>query len=221
MNTTNESKRLQTLELYRIMDTASEKAFDDLTALASTICEAPISLVSLVDDKRQWFKSRHGLDATETPRDQAFCAYAIFSDEIMVVEDASKDARFENNPLVTGDPRIRFYAGAPLRVASGASLGTLCVIDRVPRKLSQLQLQALATLRDAVISQLELRRTLADLEAIQRIVPMCAWCRKVRISDEAGDAAVWQPLHEYVAAQSVVSHGICQSCTKDAMESGR
>lgn len=218
MNPKNESKRLHTLELYRIMDTAAEKAFDDLTNLASIICEAPICLVSLVDDKRQWFKSRYGIDATETPKDQAFCAYAILADEIMVVEDASKDARFEKNPLVTGEPKIRFYAGAPLRVASGVSLGTLCVIDRVPRRLSEVQFHALAILRDAVISQLELRRALADLEAVQRIIPMCAWCRKIRISEESGDDAVWQPLHEYIADQSPVSHGICQSCRKSALE---
>ena len=197
---------------------AAEKAFDDLTNLASIICEAPICLVSLVDDKRQWFKSRYGIDATETPKDQAFCAYAILADEIMVVEDASKDARFEKNPLVTGEPKIRFYAGAPLRVASGVSLGTLCVIDRVPRRLSDGQFHALAILRDAVISQLELRRALADLEAVQHIIPMCAWCRKIRISEESGDDAVWQPLHEYIADQSPVSHGICQSCRKSALE---
>ncbi|MDA1302620.1 MAG: GAF domain-containing protein [Proteobacteria bacterium] len=111
-----ERERLRVLELYEVMDSASEEVFDNLTRLAATICEAPISLISLVDDRRQWFKSRVGLDATETPRDQAFCAHAIEDDSLMVVEDATLDRRFADNPLVRGDPNIRFYAGMPLGV---------------------------------------------------------------------------------------------------------
>jgi len=127
-----ESHRLNSLQLYGILDTAAERAFDDLTKLAAAICGTPIGLVSLVDDKRQWFKSRQGLDVDETPRENAFCSFAIAQSEVMIVKDAQDDARFQGNPLVTGDPNIRFYAGAPLTVANGESLGTLCVIDRVP-----------------------------------------------------------------------------------------
>ncbi len=208
----NEIHRLNALHLYRILDTTSEKAFDDLTQLASTICETPISLVSLVDEKRQWFKSHKGVTATETPRDQAFCAHAIEYGEIMVVEDAQQDTRFINNPLVTGDPHIRFYAGAPLQVANGVRLGTLCVIDRVPRTLSNTQIVALKTLRDAVVAQLELRRAVNDLKAIQDIIPMCAWCRSVRIDGLAKKGTVWQPLHKYVETLAPVTHTICPNC---------
>ncbi len=212
MDAEKENHRLDDLRLYKIMDTAAEKAFDDLTALASVICGAPISLVSFVDDQRQWFKSHHGLDASETPREQAFCAHAILGDQIMVVEDALRDSRFADNPLVTGAPNIRFYAGAPLTVASGSSLGTLCIIDQQPRSLSDTQLKALAVLRDAVVSQLELRRAVDDLRAIQNIIPLCAWCRKVRIKDEGEQAAQWQSLHDYVASMSPITHGICPGC---------
>jgi GAF domain-containing protein len=208
----NEKHRINDLRLYRILDTAAEKTFDDLTGLASVICGAPISLISLVDEHRQWFKSHHGLDVAETPRDQAFCDHAIRSDQIMVVEDAQADSRFANNPLVTGEPKIRFYAGAPLTVGSGTSLGTLCIIDREPRTLSDTQRQALGVLRDAVVSQLELRRAIYDLGALQKIIPMCAWCRNVRIEDPTTEDIVWQPLHEYVAKTSPVTHGICPVC---------
>ena len=208
----NETHRLNTLRLYRILDTASEKAFDDLTHLASTICGTPISLVSVVDEKRQWSKSHKGLAATETPRDQAFCAHAIQHDEIMVVEDTHQDKRFYKNPLVTEDPKIRFYAGAPLQVANGARLGTLCVIDRVPRTLSDTQMVALKTLRDAVVTQLELRRAVNDLKAVHDIIPMCAWCRSVRIEGRAKEGTEWQPLHEYVGTLAPVTHTICPNC---------
>ncbi|MES2606524.1 MAG: GAF domain-containing protein [Pseudomonadota bacterium] len=213
MNAQKEMHRLSELRLYKILDTANEKVFDDLTALASLICEAPISLISLVDDKRQWFKSRHGIAATETPRDQAFCAHAIEGDGVMVVEDACEDERFVDNPLVTDYPNIRFYAGAPLRVNSGAAIGTLCVIDRKPRTLTPTQLQALEVLRNAVVSQLELRRASDDLRELQSVLPMCGWCRKVRTDDKDGKA-VWQPLHDYVASLTPITHGICTSCER-------
>ncbi len=209
----NESNRLNVLRLYRILDTTSEKAFDDLTHLASTICGTPISLVSFVDEKRQWFKSHEGLAVNETPREQAFCAHAIQYSEIMIVEDTRLDKRFLQNPLVTGEPNIRFYAGAPLQVASGARLGTLCVIDRVPRTLSDTQILALETLRDAVVAQLELRRAVNDLRTIHDIIPMCAWCRSVRIDNQVKEGTEWQPLHEYVATLAPVTHTICPTCT--------
>lgn len=199
------------LRLYDILDTASEKAFDDLTRLAASICQTPMSLVSLVDDKRQWFKSRYGLDATETPREVAFCAHAIQSKDVMVIEDAKLDSRFADNPLVTGDPLIRFYAGAPLFVEEGYCLGTLCVIDRRPRKLDAEQLESLALLRDSVVSLLELRRVQKQLRFLQKIVPVCAWCSRVAISN--GKSVAWKSADEYMRDIAPASHGMCPTCS--------
>ena len=158
----NEAQRLETLRAYNVLDTPPESDFDDLTLLAAQICQVPIAVITLVDESRQWFKSIIGLDATETPREFAFCAHAIlYSDEMLEVPDAQLDPRFADNPLVTSDPYIRFYAGAPLVAPDGVALGTLCVIDRVPRVLSGDQQTALRALSHTVIAQLELRRTLA------------------------------------------------------------
>lgn len=158
-----EAERLQALHRYRILDTEPEKAFDDLALLASEICHTPMALISLVDVDRQWFKARVGISARQTSRSIAFCAHAIRQHELFVVADARSDDRFRENPLVVSPPNIRFYAGAPLVTPEGHALGTLCVVDRVPRKLSPTQEAALQALKRQVVAQLELRRNLLDL----------------------------------------------------------
>lgn len=160
--TEQEKKRLEALQSYQIMDSEVEKSFDDITRIASEICQVPIALISLVDGHRQWFKSHHGLDATETPREHAFCQHAILGSDVMEVSDAKADRRFEHNPLVTGEPNIRFYAGAPLIDAEGHALGTLCVIDRRKRELTNSQKECLHALSRQVIILMENRRRLLE-----------------------------------------------------------
>jgi diguanylate cyclase (GGDEF)-like protein len=160
-----ESKRLEMLARYRILDTAAEQSYDDMTMLASAVCGTPIALISLVDHDRQWFKSRVGLDAYETSRGISFCAHAILQpDQLFIVPDATSDSRFAGSPLVTGSPNIRFYAGAPLVTKEGAALGTICVIDRYPRELTAMQQRSLQSLARTVVLQLELRELVANLE---------------------------------------------------------
>ncbi|HEX8617150.1 MAG TPA: PAS domain S-box protein [Thermoanaerobaculia bacterium] len=158
----DERARIEALERYAILDTSPEDAFDELARLASAICGTPVALISLVDSTRQWFKARVGIEVTETPRAISFCAHAIEETDLFVVPDATKDARFAQNPLVVGDPKIRFYAGAQLTTPEGLNLGTLCVIDDKPRVIGDEQRAALVAIARQVIVQLELRRQIAE-----------------------------------------------------------
>lgn len=160
----NEAERLAALLSCNVLETPAEAGFDDLTMLASRLCDAPIALISLLDESRQWFKSRVGIDASETPRDHAFCGYAILQDEPLIINDAAADPRTRDNPLVTGEPGIRFYAGVPLVVDSNIALGTLCVIDTTPRTITEEQITLLRALARQAASQLRLRQTAAALE---------------------------------------------------------
>lgn len=151
----NETDRLQELYRLELLDTPYEKEFDDLVQLASQICSTPMSLITLIDRDRQWFKARRGLDMPGTPRDISFCSHAILGNRCFVVNDTQSDERFVDNPLVTGDPHLRFYAGVPLTTKSGHNLGTICILDTVPRQLSTQQEQALGMLSDLAMKLFE------------------------------------------------------------------
>lgn len=160
----SDAARVAALQKYAILDSEPEQAFDDLTLLASYVCKTPMALISLIDEKRQWFKSKIGISATETSRDIAFCSTAIQQAEVFVVPDALQDDRFRTNPLVVSEPNIRFYAGAPLINEEGYALGTLCVVDRTPRQLDAEQEAALKALTRLVLMQMEFRRNLIMLK---------------------------------------------------------
>ncbi len=164
----NERERLKALASYSIMDSLSEKEYDSITQLAAYICETPIALVSLVDHDRQWFKSKVGLDVSQTPREISFCQYTIMNDDLFEVNDALDDETFFDNPLVTGDPNIRFYAGTPLKDSNGFNLGSLCVIDTKSKTLNQEQRNALRLLGDQVVVLLQMRKNNFDLAATQK-----------------------------------------------------
>ena len=208
---TNESLlemlRLAELKSYNLLDTPPQQIFDDITLIASQICNLPIALISLVDEKRQWFKSKVGLDADETPREYAFCAHAIQKpDELFIVPDAEADDRFRDNPLVTGYPHVRFYAGAPLVTNNGFAIGTLCVIDSIPRELSELQLKALEALRRNVITAFELRKSLLEIKDKENALKE-SLARQNAIFNNAADAII-----------NINCHGIIDSLNPKAEE---
>jgi GAF domain-containing protein len=214
----NEAERLAILERYRVLDTPAETAYEDVVALAAAIVDVPVALVSLVDRDRQWFKARVGLDLEQTERRVSFCAWAVYEDAPLVVPDALEDDRFAGNPLTEGDEGVRFYAGVPLRTPEKVVLGTLCVIDTRPREITPTQLTQLQRLARLTMQQLESRRAADELaEALERtriigeLVPVCAYCRRIRDDD-----AFWNTLEQYLETQAgaQVSHGICPACAK-------
>ena len=211
-----EAERLRALESYRILDTAPEAVFDDLVAVAAHICGTPISLITLIDDSRQWFKARVGLDIAETRREHAFCAHAILDTRPLIVPDATTDTRFADNPYVVEAPSIRFYAGAPLVTPDGQALGTLCVLDSVPRDLTPPQLAALQALARQAAALLEWRKTMAELAAalqsvrtLEGLIPICSGCKSMR-----DDTGYWQRVEAYLGERSgaTFSHGLCPDC---------
>jgi len=159
----NEARRIKVLWQYEVLDTVPEEVFDELTALASHICGAPIALITMVDENRQWFKSKVGTSLKETGRDVSICAHTILQSDLLIIPDTTQDDRFKDNPLVTSAPKIRFYAGAPLVTPDGYALGTLCIVDLVPHDMTADQKQALRVLARHVMTQLELRRHALEL----------------------------------------------------------
>jgi two-component sensor histidine kinase len=182
----NEQERLQALARYRILDSEPEPDFDGLTALVAHILNVPIALISLVDTDRQWFKSHHGIEVSETDRASSFCAHVVANDHGMVVCDARADSRFADNPLVSGDSRVRFYAGMPLRTEDGYVLGTLCAIDHVPRQLTAEQHSMLDILARQVMGQLELRRRNLVLTEHDRV----QWALQERLRESLAEKEV-------------------------------
>ena len=212
----NEQARRAALASYRVLDTAPEQAYDDIVAIAAFICGTPIAIMSLVDSERQWFKSKIGMADSETSRNIAFCAHTILDANVMEVPDATQDERFADNPLVIGNPHIRFYAGAPLVTAEGLSLGSVCVIDREPRKLTDAQKSALERLARLTMNNLELRRVSAELatavanvKTLSGMLPICAWCKEIRDDD-----GYWQNVETYITqhTHAEFSHGMCPKC---------
>jgi anti-sigma regulatory factor (Ser/Thr protein kinase) len=228
------------LRSYKILDTDPEQAFDDLTLIASQICGTPVALISLIDEDRQWFKSRIGTEIRETSRSISFCAHAIQQKGIMTVPDALNDPRFKDNPVVKGAPHIRFYAGAPIETPDGHALGTLCVIDYVPRTLTAEQNNALQALERQVAAQLELRRNVEELhaalegiEALSSLIPFCSTCElnvvipadpnaMERVTDglmELLKGKGWpenRMLEVHLAAQEALANAIKHGCKGDA-----
>ncbi|MEG3440388.1 GAF domain-containing protein [Pannus brasiliensis CCIBt3594] len=214
-----EAARLEALRQYRILDTPSERTYDDITALAAYICDVPIALISLVDADRQWFKSKVGLDVVQTARDVSFCAHAILDERVTIIDDPLGDPRFYNNPLVNYTPYIRFYAGVPLRTPEGHPIGTLCVIDRQRRDLSERQLETLETLARQVVMQLELKRisdrlakALEQIEMMEDLIPICSYCKGIR-----NDRGYWSSVEKFIKSHFPVefSHGVCDRCLRE------
>ena len=192
----NEAKRIQVLWQYDILDTVPEEVFDELASLAGLICGAPIALITMVDENRQWFKSKVGVTLDETSRDISLCSHAILQSGLFVIPDTTLDDRFKNNPLVTSGPKIRFYAGAPLVTPDGHALGTLCVLDKQPRHLTGDQMQALRVLARHVMVQLELRRHANELATAR------GDCKKTRAELAAAQLEIARLRHSIASPRA-------------------
>ncbi|MCC5834876.1 MAG: GAF domain-containing protein [Opitutales bacterium] len=228
-NRSDESNRLNALRRYQILDTPVEQDFDDFTALVAQICKAPIAVINLIDEDRQWFKSERGLGVRETPLDVSICRHAILQKGLFVVPDTREDDRFKNNPLVTGEPHLRFYAGALLESSDGYPLGTLCVLDYKPRNLTESEGQALEVLARQVMTAMELRLKMRELEArneelesalqqintLEGLLSICAECKKIR-----NDKDEWIPVESFMEERTEArfSHGLCPVCSQEFLD---
>ncbi|MEO8141006.1 MAG: GAF domain-containing protein, partial [Gemmatimonadota bacterium] len=211
-----EKRRLSALADYAILDTAPEEGFDDIVAIASQICGAPITMISLVDSQRQWFKAARGMDVGETSREVAFGARTILDHSTSILPEAKDDDRFAANPPVTGAPFVRFHAGSPLITSTVETQGALCVVDGAPKELSPAQVAALEALSRQVVALLELRRVSSELAGALRTVrtlgqllPICSHCKRIR-----DDRAYWQEVEQYLNTQvgTSFSHAVCPDC---------
>ena len=212
----SEIRRLEALRHYQILDTSPEREFDDIVKIAAHICGVPIAALTFIDGERQWFKAKIGIEPSETTREDAFCAHTIETKKLLLVEDATADPRFAQNPYVVGEPHIRFYAGAPLVDGEGHALGSLCIIDHKTRTLTEPQKLAFEALARLVVSHLEFRRVshalaeaLNDVRTLQGLLPICAHCHGIR-----NDQGYWERVEEYLGhrTEAELSHGICPSC---------
>lgn len=217
----NEAFRLEVLSRYQL-SRESEEDFENMVALATLLCKAQTGLVSILEEDHQWFKARRNMAAPGTSRDVAFCAHTIQTNDIMVVPDAQKDPRFQDNPLVTGEPFIRFYAGVPIKSKEGPPLGTLCVIDNYPRSLTDEQQRALYHLAKLTSVLFEQRRQYVELcdavkhiKTLEGLLPICSYCKMIRKDDNS-----WTPIESFLAENSEASltHGICESCFEKTVD---
>lgn len=212
----NEQRRLEALRLHGILDSEPEAAFDDIALIASEAVGAPVALVSLIDEHRQWYKAKVGTAASEVPRHETFCTHALLGDDVMVVEDATRDPRFAANPHVTRDGGVRFYAGAPIVDSQGLALGSVCVVGPQARGLTPSQHRLLLALARTTMRLLEQRRTarllaeaLAEVKTVQGLLPICSSCKSIRAEE-----GYWTQVEEYFSTRTdaLFSHGICPDC---------
>ena len=224
----DEGGRLAALRRYGILDTPKEEEFDDFAILAAGICQTPIAGVSFVDQNRQWLKAEVGLGVRETSLDVSICRHAILEKEVFIVPDTTRDERFHNNPLVTGEPHLRFYAGAQLISAESMPLGTVCVLDYEPRQLTEIQTRSLRALARQVMNILDLRfavkeiaqknavleKTMAKMKTLEGLLPICSSCKKIRDKDH------WMMVEEYVQKHTDASftHGLCPCCRQSYLK---
>lgn len=212
----NEQRRLEALRRYDVLDTSPEQAFDDIAAIAAAVVGVPTAIVSLIDERRQWYKASIGTTVNEVPREETFCTYALLANKLMVVEDATRDPRFSKNPHVTKPAGVRFYAGAPIIDAEGNGLGSVCVVDSLPHKLApekQAVLMALARTTMRLLEQRRLANQLAEaldeVKTVQGLLSICSSCKSIRT-----DEGYWSRVEEYFATHTdaLFSHGLCPAC---------
>ena len=212
----NELKRLEALRLYAALDLSPRHGFEDIARAAAELAEVPTALVSLIDEQRQWFMGSIGFTGAETPREETFCTHTILGADLMLVENATLDSRFSENPHVTAANGVRFYAGAPIVDDAGHAIGSLCVVDSRPRQLSRAKQATLMALARTAMRLLEHRRlihllgeSLKEVKTVQGFLPICASCKSIRTDD-----GYWNRIEEYFSTRTDarLSHGVCPDC---------